>query len=608
MLSHILLVRERMEEMAEIVKSNLENAQQHQKRWYDLHARERDLKPDEQVLVLLPTSNNKLLAQWQGPYRVLRRVGKVDYEIYMPDKRKRKKIFHINMLKKWYVPEATCFLTAEEIESEDDFMPMWQGESGTTPLISTQLTMNQKVRLTELFTDFETVMSGKCGRTSACQHHIYTKGGFPIRQQPYRIPYMYREAVQKEIELMLKEDIIEPSNSEWASPLVIVRKKDNTIRLCVDYRKLNAETQVDAYPMPRIDDILDQVGQAKFITTLDLAKGYWQVPVAKEDRHKTAFVSPRGLYQFKMLPFGLCGAPATFQRMMDQVIRGMDKFASAYLDDLIIFSASWEDHLRHLKAVLGQLRELGLTTKPSKCQFALSECTYLGHIVGSGVVKPEKDKLRTIEQYPQPRTKKEIRSFLGLTGYYRRFIQNYSTIATPLTNLTRKSEPEKVVWTSKCNEAFEKLKESLLSTPVMRNPDFTRPFVLQTDASEVGVGAVLGQMDEKGFDHPVAYFSRKLLPRELKYSTVEKDCLAIKLGIEAFQVYLLGTEFTIQTDHRALQWLSNFKGNNSRLVRWSLALQPFCFLVQHRKGTDNVNADALSQVPERSKPEKGEGV
>ena len=249
---------------------------------------------------------------------------------------------------------------------------------------------------------------------------------------------MYKEAVEKEIEMMLKEGVIEAANSEWASPIVIVKKRDDTIRLCVNYRKLNAMTLVDAYPMPRIDDILDQlqVGQARHITTLDLAKGYWQIPVAEEDWPKTAFITSRGLYQFKMMPFGPCGAPATFQQMMDQVIRWMHKFASAYLDDLIVFSSTWEDHLSHLRAVLSRLQELGLITKPSKCQFGMKECTYLVHVVGNGVVKPEEGKLRAIDQFPQPKTKKQIRSFLGLSGYYCRFISNYATIAVPLTNMT----------------------------------------------------------------------------------------------------------------------------------------------------------------------------
>ena len=259
------------------------------------------------------------------------------------------------------------------------------------------------------------------------------------------------------------------------------------------YRRLNAETRMDAYPMPRVDDILDQVGQAKYLSTLDLANGYWQVPVVVEDRPKTAFVTPQGLYQFCVMPFGLCGAPATFQRMMDHVTQGMGKFTSAYLDDLIVFSKTWEDHLVHLQTVLSRLQTLGLTANSSKCQFAMTECIYLGHIVGNGVVKPERGKLLAVTQFPLPTTKTQVRSFLGLLGYYRRFIPNYATIAAPLTDLTRKSAPENVSLGIEGVKSFSRLKEIMLSSAVLRNPDFTKPFILQTDASEVGVGANLSQ-------------------------------------------------------------------------------------------------------------------
>lgn len=235
--------------------------------------------------MLLPTSSNKLLAQWQGPYCVLHKTGKVNYEIDMEDKKKRRKIFHVNMLKKWYPSEATSFWAVEEAESdldEEESIPTWKGECGAVPTISTKLTEQQKEQLLKMLVEFKTVMSGKVGRTSSCQHLIHLKEALPVRQQPYRLPHMYKDAVEKEIDEMIKEGVIEPANSEWASPMVIIRKKDDTIRLCVDYRRLNAVTQMDAYPMPRMEDILDQVGQAKYITTLDLAKGYWQVTGIKQ--------------------------------------------------------------------------------------------------------------------------------------------------------------------------------------------------------------------------------------------------------------------------------------------------------------------------------------
>ena len=262
------------------------------------------------------------------------------------------------------------------------------------------------------------------------------------------------------------------------------------------------------------------------------------------------------------MPFGLKGAPATFQRLMDRVIHGLN-FAAAYLDDLIIFSESWEDHLTHIQMVLERLRQAGLTVKARKCEFGASECVYLGHIVGSGTVRPEEDKTAAVRQFPTPETKKAVRSFLGLTGYYRRFVENYSAVAVPLTNLTKKNSPHKVVWTEACEEAFTKLKELLCSAPILMSPDFEKSFLLQTDASEHGVGAVLSQQGDDGHEHPVAYWSRKLLPCEQTYSTIEKECLAIKLGVSAFRVYLLGRPVCIETDHRSLVWMERLKHMNN---------------------------------------------
>uniref|UniRef100_A0A1X7U5U6 Reverse transcriptase domain-containing protein n=1 Tax=Amphimedon queenslandica TaxID=400682 RepID=A0A1X7U5U6_AMPQE len=319
----------------------------------------------------------------------------------------------------------------------------------------------------------------------------------------------------KEIQDMLTEVVIEPSKSDWASPMVIVRKKDNTLRLCVNYRKLNAEMEINAYPMPRIDDILDQIGQASYFTTLDLARGYWQVPVAVEDRHKTAFISPIGLYQFKVMPLASV--------LMDHITEGLHSFAHAYLDDLVIFSATWKDHLEQLATVLGRLQKAGISVKPSKCQFAVKECTYLGHVIRGGKVAPVKDKLEAIKDFPRPESKTHVQAFLGLTGYYRRFIPKFATIAVPLTEATRKSQPQQVKWTNECEQSFRALTAALTSSPVLRSPDFTILFVLQTDASDYGVGAVLSLCDDQGFDHPVSYFSRKLLPRKQRYATVEKE-------------------------------------------------------------------------------------
>ena len=333
-----------------------------------------------------------------------------------------------------------------------------------------------------------------------------------------------------------------------------------------------------------------------------------QVLAEETDRPKTASL---GSFQFRMMPFGLCGAPATFQRLMDKVIKGLHQFAKAYLDDVEIFSSSWEDHLRHVRMVLSRFKEAGLTVKVLKCQFARAECNNLGDVIGGGLAEPEESKLEAIKKHPVPVTKTQVSSFLSLTGYYRRFIPNYATVAYSLTELTRKAKPEKVEWTEECSKAFEGLKQILMSEPAISSPDSSKPFILQTDASEVGAGAFLSQTDDEGLDHPVAYFSCKLLPREQKYSTIEKECLAIKLDVQVFHVYLLGKPFEIQTDHHALQWPSSVKDSNNQLQRWSLMHQPCSFSIKHRKGVENANTDCLSHVewpPSTCRSEGGRSV
>ena len=296
------------------------------------------------------------------------------------------------------------------------------------------------------------------------------------------------------------------------------------------------------------------------------------------------------------MPLGLKGAPATFQRLVYRVIRNLESVCEAYIDDLIIFSKSWEEHVSHIRAALERLKGAWLTAKLSKCCFGTTSCTYLGHVVGSGVVRPEPSKVHAVLTFPIPATKTHVRAFLGLTGYYRRFIPNYASLAVPLTDLTKKSAPMQVQWNDQCNQAFEDLKNLLCSSPVLQSPDFEKPFI-QTDASDRGLGAVLSQRDDRGSDHPVAYYSRKLLPREERYSTIEKECLAIKVSMCHFRTYLMGCQFTVETDHRALLWMDRLKDSNSRLTRWRLSLQPFDFTVTHRKGPNNGNADGLSRMP-----------
>ena len=594
--SYVVQMRDKFAEMAKLVQCNMEAAQCLQKQWYDRTARERKLKAGDQVLVLLPTSSSKLLAQWQGPYSVVRPVGKVNYLIDMHDRRRRKRVLHINMLKQWHESVSANYLAQEGSTEEDgeDTIPTWGGGGGEA-VISEELSEEQRGEIRTLLASFADVFQATPGYTKLCEHRIETGDARPVRLPPYRLPHAHRETVQQELKEMLEQGIIEHSVSDWAAPIVLVGKKDGSLRLCVDYRRLNSVSRTDAYPMVRIDDLIDKLGRAKYLSTLDLTRGYWQIAMAPQDQHKTAFATPFGLFQFTRMPFGLQGAPATFQRMMDRMLDGLENEAGAYIDDLVVFSETWREHLQHLEDVLKRLQEAGLTLKPKKCHLAMAQCVYLGYMVGGGKVQVEESKVAAVEKFPTPRVKKDVRAFLGLTGYYRKFIPQYASTAAPLSDLTRKSEPDKVAWTPSCEIAFQKLKEQLCSAPVLRSPDFEKMFTVQTDASDRGVGAVLSQADGEGGDHPIAFYSRKLLPREERYATVEKECLAVKLGVEAFRVYLLGRPFVVETDHRALEWMDRMKENNMRLTRWSLFLQPYNFTVRYRPGKSNGNADALSR-------------
>lgn len=285
----------------------------------------------------------------------------------------------------------------------------------------------------------------------------------------YRIPERLLPKLKDEVEDMLSLGVIERSCSEWSSPVVLVPKKDGTIRFCIDFRKVNAQSHFDAYPMPRLEDLIERLGKANYITTLDLCKGYWQVLLAKEDRPYTAFRTPQGLFQFVVMPFGLQGAPATFQRLMDRVLDSTDAFAAAYLDDIVIYSATWEQHLSHLSEVLQRIKGAGLTVNPKKCDFAKPEIRYLGHVLGRGLIRPQKDKVQAIRDCTQPQTKKEVRAFLGLTGWYRRFVPDFASRAAPLSDLTRKSGSNQVQWGAAQEAAYADLKGAL-SGPGVTEP------------------------------------------------------------------------------------------------------------------------------------------
>lgn len=397
---------------------------------------------------------------------------------------------------------------------------------------------------------------------------------------------------------MLKMGIIRTSSSPWASPVVIVPKPDGSIRFCVDYRKLNSITEMDAYPMPRMDRMLDKIGKAKYITTLDLTKGYWQIPLEGSTIPKSAFISARGLFEFLVMPFGMKTAPATFQRMMREIVlKGLEDFADAYIDDVEIDTIlSFSQHLLEVEQVLQRLREANLCARP-KCKVAMAVVQFVGHNVGNDGIQPREALVKAIEKFPRPETKKQVRSFLGLIGYYRKFIPAFSERALVLTDLTKGRKPTKIEWDEECEGSFRDLKSALQVAPVLlRSPHWDERFLLQVDASNRGLGAILSQVDSEGAEHPVAFASKKLAVREERLSTTEKECLGMVWAVEVFRYYLYGRTFTLQTDHNPLVWLNKVRGNSRKLLRWSLTLQEYDIIIEHKKGSEHVNVDALSRA------------
>ncbi|XP_078236027.1 uncharacterized protein LOC144584230 [Pogona vitticeps] len=586
----------------ELAAENLQAQKVRQKTWYDHKARERHFDPGEEVLWLRPCRENKLQLKWAGPYRVISKMSDLNYLIEQAENQARR-VVHVNALKPYYRGEQRVLFAIKAAESEEAELPFWEGrgEVKYNPeevKISPALTQDQQQELKMLLSKYQQVFSNKPGIVKGVMHRIHTGDAPPQAVSPYRVTGPYRDKVRKELDEMLRENIIVPSSSPWSSPIVLVDKPDGSIRFCVDYRKLNRVTTPDAYPMPRLDNLIETIGGCRFISSLDLVKGYWQLRIDPRDQEKTAFCSPFGLYEFRVLSFGLRNAPATFQRLMDQTLAGLSDFTVAYIDDIGIFSNTWEDHLLHLELVLQRLSAAGLTVKASKCQLGSPEIKYLGHMVGGGMIKPLEAKIEAVRDWPRPNTKKKVKSFLGLVGYYRKFIPRFSEIAAPLTDLTRKKADDRIPWTSDCEEAFQRLKQALINYPVLRAPDFDREFIIYTDASNSGVGAVLCQEDENGDQHPVSYLSRKLQKGERHLATVEKECLAIVYAIQKAKPYIWGRHFILCTDHSPLQWLKTMKTHNSKLMRWALNLQDYDFEVKVVRGSVNCVADALSRRPE----------
>lgn len=458
-----------------------------------------------------------------------------------------------------------------------------------------QLNMEQQIKLENAKLEFKCYTQHGLGKTHLETHIIDTENAEPRKMRYYPVSPAIQKLTYAELDRMLELDVIEiATQAEWNNRTTLVMKPGKN-RLCLDARELNKVTKKDAYPLPNIDGLLSRLGDTHFISAIDLKDAFWQIPLEESSRQKTAFtVQGRPHYQFKVMPFGLCNAAQRLCRLMDKVVPPeLKNKVFVYLDDLLIVSPNFEEHLEMLKTIGKSLTKAGLTINMQKSKFCPKELKYLGYIVGGGKLKTDPSKVEAITKITPPKNVKDVRKFLGTVGWYRRFIPDFSTLTAPLTDTLKKCT--KFNLTPDANKAFEELKLRLVSSPVLSSPDFQKPFFVQCDASNVGIGAVLFQKDEVG-EHPIEYFSRKLNTAQKNYSTTEKECLAVVLAIEKFRQYIEMMEFTVITDHSSLKWLMQQKDLNGRLARWSLKLQGFKFDIQHRKGSKNIVPDMLSRL------------
>jgi predicted DNA-binding protein (UPF0278 family) len=601
---YVLDLKHRLEETCKIAAESVKNAGMTFKHHYDKKARRRYLDVGDRVLVLLPTDRNKMMLQWKGPFHVTGKINDVDYKVNMGNKVNK---FHINLLKKYEerndeilagiaIVEAETHEDVGVVDDENllDFPGVDGKENYKDVQVCDELTNEQKKQVRILLEQYKDIFTERPGTTTLEEHVVETKIEAPIRVGSYSMPYAKRVEINREVEEMLALDVIEEARSDYNSPIVMVKKKDGSNRFCVDFRKLNAVTKFNNEPMANVEDILAKLKDDKFFSKIDLAKGYWQIPVRKDCRHLTAFSTDKGSYQFKKMPFGMVNSGATFNRMMRKLLNDCENMDN-YVDDILGHTQHWEAHIETLRQVFRKIREARLTIRPTKCFIGFFNIGFTGYTVGNGVLQMEEDKVQKIKEACVPRTKKQVRSFLGLASYYRKFIPMFAETAAALTDLTKKGRPHAVKWTAVEDKAFNTIKNQLTKEPILRLPDFSKEFVLQTDASDVGVGAALLQQYEDEL-FPVAFASKKLLPRERNYSVTERECLAIIFGIRHFQKYLYGKEFVIQTDHSALTYIQRCKLENGRLMRWALFLQSYRFRMEAIKGSANRVADYLSRM------------
>ena len=580
---------ERIQLVSDHVVNNQTKVTDDRKKRRDQYSKERCFSPGTKVLYRTPGMNAKLTDAWEGPYEIEKQLGPVTYSL-LTSGRKTKKLVHINTLKQYNEKIRRVTTILEEDKVDDDIT----STNDKMKLVDHNTEEDRKADIQLLQSEFSETLREEPGITDRIAFRINTGDAKPIQQRPYMTANSLKQGVEEEIQWLLTRGFIEESTAEWSSPIVTVKKPNGKIRICVDFRRVNAVTTPVPFYMPRIEEVIEATGQAGVISKMDLSKGYYQVMVCPEDRDKTTFVCHKGKYRFTRMPFGVCNAPAVFQTLMDGVVKGMEKFCRVYMDDLVIFSRDWTEHMTHIRQVLGALKQAGLTANPNKCEWGGKELQFLGHVIGSGEMGIPKSRTESLTNYVRPVTKRGLRSFLGAVSFYRKFAKNLARHTAVLTPATSKSAPPKVDWTDSMDEAFIAIRELMCHSSKLIVPLPTDRFSIITDASGLGIGGVLQVYRDDGWT-AAAYYSRQTRGAETRYSATELEALAMVETIVHFSYYLYGHEFSAFTDHHALLSLKKSERLNGRLKRFALKLQPWNVEIRYLPGKDNQLADALSR-------------
>ena len=484
----------------------------------------------------------------------------------------------------------------QQILSDKEYTEI--AESMGVDLSQSDLSDTQKHELLVLLgknSDVFATSIGELGSTNLHYHHIETGNAKPVRRPPYRTTPEKHAEISRQVEEMEKHGIISKSTSQWSSPVLLVRKKSGEYRFAVDFRALNSVTEPMHFPVTHFQEAVDSIGQANaaVFSVLDMHSGFWQIPLHPDTKHKTGFVTHEGNYVFNKLAFGLMNSPNAFAMVMSEVLRGINwRFAQVYVDDILVYSADFDQHLRHLQEIFDRFRKANLKLKPSKCCFAARSVRYLGHKFSSDGIFVDEEKIASVVSYPQPKSQREVRAFLGLCNYYRKFVKGYAGIASPLNRLL--SKDVKFEWTTECEDAFIQLKKALTESPILSFPNFSERFYLYVDASNQAISYILGQKDDKNREHVIAYGGRSLNKSERNWGITDLEGLALVEGIRHFKVYLSDKPFTVYSDHQALKSLKTSKATG-RLGRWAVFLQGYQYEVIHKPGKIHSNADSLSR-------------